>query len=215
MGSFEKLPWPYERLDPQKIADRAYESAFEGYCMYGLVNAVVEGLSESVGEPWKSFPSKVTFYGRGGVIGWGSTCGPLNGAALISYLVLEQTDADEVINELYMWYSTTPLPSYTPKEALILDIENRPVISAAPLCYTRSMNFSLNTGYKVLSPEFFELENRVVADVAKKFVELLNAKFDGSFRLSFEVTELKGSANVLRAAEFVMYRSLPQLEIPK
>ncbi|MEM0332358.1 MAG: C-GCAxxG-C-C family (seleno)protein [Archaeoglobaceae archaeon] len=214
MNGFRDTPWPYEKLDPQKTADKAYESAFEGYCMYGLVNAVVNELSEKIKDPWSNFPTRFALYGRGGVIGWGATCGPLNGAALLAYLILEQKDADELINELYMWYCTTPLPQYKPNKAKILELENKPVIAVAPLCYTRSMNFSLVTGYKILSPEFFEIENRVVADVTKKFVELLNAKFDGTFKPSFEIAENNASANILKAAEFYMYRSLPLVEIP-
>ncbi len=37
---FQNVPWPYEKLDPNKVADLAYES-YMHHCMYGVVNAVV------------------------------------------------------------------------------------------------------------------------------------------------------------------------------
>ena len=45
-------PWPYVQLDPQEVAQRAYDGYYQGACMYGAFNAIVGALRDKVGYPY-------------------------------------------------------------------------------------------------------------------------------------------------------------------
>jgi len=176
------LPWPYEKLDPDEVADLAYESYMHHHCMYGVVNAVVQSLAEKVGEPYSSFPTAIAIYGKGGVVGWATLCGALNGAAMVCYMVLQEKQADMVINDLYSWYQYTPLPEYVPKNPIKADLNPFPKSKAnLPLCHVSVSNWCKETGYKAFSAERAERCGRLTADVARKLVEMLNEVKAGTF----------------------------------
>jgi len=177
-----KLPWPYKTLDPDHVADLAYESYMHHHCMYGVVNSVVTALGEVVGYPYTTFPTGIAIYGKGGVVGWATLCGALNGAAMVTYLVLPEKQADQVINELYAWYQYEPLPNYVPKKPVKADLNPFPKsVANSPLCHVSVTNWCKKTGYKAFSAERAERCGRLTADVAKKLVEILNAVHEGSF----------------------------------
>ena len=48
-------------------------------------------------------------YGAGGIAGWGTVCGALNGACPIITLVAGK-DYNKLVNELMGWYAHNPLP---------------------------------------------------------------------------------------------------------
>ncbi len=80
--------------------------------MYGVFAAIVEALAEKVGELFTSYPTTVTRYGAGGVLGWASLCGAPNGAAMAIYLV--SNNPMPLIDEVFNYYQSTALPDYTP-----------------------------------------------------------------------------------------------------
>ena len=83
--------WQYVPLDPAVSAQLAYGFYSEGSCMYATVKSIVSQLSEKIGEPFNSFPTHLFKYGHGGVGGYGTICGTLNGAAaLIGLLVSDK-----------------------------------------------------------------------------------------------------------------------------
>lgn len=96
-------PWKYVTLDPQAVAQKAYESYYEAGCMYGAFNAIVVGLREKVGAPYTLLPTMMARYGEGGGVGWATLCGALNGAGLAMTLVSK--DYASILNELidYGW----------------------------------------------------------------------------------------------------------------
>ncbi len=59
------VPWRYEKLDPDYVANLAYESYMHHHCMFGVVSSVVRALAERVGYPYDVFPTKIAVYGKG------------------------------------------------------------------------------------------------------------------------------------------------------
>ena len=49
-------PWGYTKLDPQKIAERAYENWYKHYCCYAVASAIIDPLREKIGGPYKNLP---------------------------------------------------------------------------------------------------------------------------------------------------------------
>jgi hypothetical protein len=166
--------WNYIHLDPEAIAAEAYRLFADGGCMYGLFGAVVAGLANKVGEPFRSFPLHMMRYGVGGVGGWGSLCGTLNGAAAVIGLVEPAKERRaQLVGELFSWYETTALPSYQPKQQDDVAAVPRSV-SGAVLCHVSVHRWCEASGCEVESDEMKERCRRLTADVAAKTVELLN-----------------------------------------
>lgn len=182
------VPWKYEKLDPDYVADLAYDSYMHHHCMFGVVNSVVKALAEKVGYPYTVFPTKMAVYGKGGVVGWATLCGALNGAAMVCYMVLPEKQADVVINDLYSWYQYTPLPEYKPKKPVKSDLSPFPKSkSESPLCHVSVSRWCKESGYKAFSPERAERCGRLTADVAKKLVEILNSVKDGIYQPQYSL----------------------------
>src|SRR3972149_4904875 len=57
------FPWPYKRLDPEAVAERAYKAYSNGGCMYGAFEGIVGELREVVGGPYATFPTAMAKYG--------------------------------------------------------------------------------------------------------------------------------------------------------
>jgi len=177
----EDLPWPYTKIDPVAAAERAYAGYYEAGCMYGAFEGVIGELRETVGEPYTSFPGLMMKYGRGGVVGWGTLCGVLNGAAAASYLVLPSNEADPIVHEMYGWYSAEALPTYKPQTPKYDTIDTS--VSDSPLCHVSVTNWIDTSGFATHSPERSERCAWVTASTAKKLAELLNQHADGTFSL--------------------------------
>ena len=90
-------PWPYKKLNVEKVRKRGYENYFKGGCMFGAAAALVETLREEVGRPYTEFPSDFFRYGAGGAAGWGTLCGALNGACFVFNMVTK--DFSKLTNE--------------------------------------------------------------------------------------------------------------------
>jgi len=167
--------WKYLALDPDELADRAYAMYPNGSCMYSMVGSVMTALAEKVGEPFASFPYGMMRYGHGGVGGWGSLCGVVNGAAAV--ISLFNQDDEEARNKLIgrfnLWYESTPLPAYRPK--------NPPTAmelpAAAPrsiLCHVSVSEWCKASGCPAFSKEKSERCRRLTADGARMLAVVLN-----------------------------------------
>mgnify|MGYP005809950885 CR=1 FL=1 len=75
--------WAYRQLDPVATAELAYQIYDQGSCMYAVFKSIVSQLADQVGEPFTSFPCQMMKYGHGGIGGYGTVCGALNGAAVL------------------------------------------------------------------------------------------------------------------------------------
>ena len=105
-------------LDAAVVADKAYRIYPEGACMYATFASIVSSLGELVGEPYRSFPVEMMRYGEGGISGWGSVCGALNGAAAVIGLIYPGKDGSrraELIAELFSWYEQSQAPQVSPR----------------------------------------------------------------------------------------------------
>ena len=164
-------PWPYQELDPEAVAERAYEAFYEGHCCYGAFEGLIGELREQVGNPYTFIPTKMMEFGKGGAVGWGTLCGALNGASALISLVTE--DYARVANELIGWYTITPIPTYKPTSPK-LEIPDVASISESPLCHVSVTKWCNAAGFGSKSPERKERCARLTAQVAAHAAELLN-----------------------------------------
>lgn len=166
--------WKYVKLEPAVTAEQAYKYYSEGSCMYATVKSVISQLSEKIGEPYKSFPFHMFKYGHGGIGGYGSVCGTLNGAAaLIGLLVVDKSIQDRMIADIFQWYEKEPLPIFNPQKPAYHYIPAKS-ISNSILCHASNTNWCETSGYKIGSNERKERCRRMTGDVAKKVTVALN-----------------------------------------
>jgi len=127
-----------------------------------------------VGEPFTSFPVEMMRYGFGGIGGWGSTCGTLNGsAALFGLFTQDKKTCGRLCDGLFQWYRDAPLPTYRPKTDKTEVAES---VSGSILCHVSSSRWCITAQCRDIDAKVRkERCRRLAADVAKKATELLNA----------------------------------------
>lgn len=182
-----QFPWPYQKLDAAAVAERAYAAYYEGGCMFGAFEGIIAELRDKVGGPYKAFPSAMMKYGAGGVAGWGTLCGALNGAAAAIYLMQDAKVANAIIGELFAWYGAEALPNYKPKNPKFQTIVTS--VANSQLCHVSVTTWSKTSGLKTGSPERAERCAWLTASVAKYTVELLNQQADSAFKGTHEVPQ--------------------------
>ena len=173
-AALQKIPWPYKPLDPDKAGQRGFEGYYKAECMYGTFEAIVGPVAEQLGSPYKDFPFLMFKYGGGGIKGWGTVCGALNGAASAVQLLSPQPDP--LVNALFAWYEHEPLPDVHPKGAKFSEIRS---ISGSPLCHQSIAQWTKASGKHAYSPERGERCGSLVASVTKQTVFLLNQQATG------------------------------------
>lgn len=173
--------WDYFQLDPAETAQLAYDRYSEGSCMYATVASVVSQLAEKIGEPFESFPIHMFKYGHGGVGGFGSVCGALNGAsALVGLLVADKSVQDKIITDIFQWYESEPMPVFIPKND-VDDFSLVKSVSNSVLCHASNTNWCKASGFSVDSKERKERCRRLTGDVAEKVTHSLNAVFANAY----------------------------------
>ena len=183
------FPWKYSELDPDITAHRAYSNSQKGHCMYGVFTSVTSQLADKYGEPYRSFPVNMMIYGAGGVGGWGSLCGAMNGsAALIGLFVQKEDELKLLIDELFLWYKQTELPLYVPHKP-VLNIEIAKSVSDSVLCHVSITKWCQASDHKAYTNPQKERCKRLTADTAKKTVEILNAHFASRFTAALQHNE--------------------------
>ena len=175
------LPWPYKKIDPVAAAERGYAAYSEAGCMYGAFEGIIGELRASVGGPYETFPAKMMKYGRAGVVGWGTLCGVLNGAAAAAYLIHNSPEADPIVHEMYGWYGAEMLPNYKPRNPKFQEIAA--TVSNSPLCHASVTTWCNASGFATHSPERGERCAWLTASTVKHLAELLNQQAEGSFAL--------------------------------
>lgn len=166
--------WKYSTLDPAATAELAYNYYPEGSCMYATVKSVVSQLAVIHGEPYTSFPIHMFKYGHGGVGGYGSVCGALNGAAAVIGLVVSEKDIqDKMIGDFFKWYEKEPLPAYNPSNPG-MDFIPAKSTSNSVLCHASNTNWCNQAGFNVNSKERKERCRRLTGDIALKVATVLN-----------------------------------------
>ncbi|MEW6142658.1 MAG: C-GCAxxG-C-C family protein [Chloroflexota bacterium] len=179
-------PWPYKKLDPIAAAERSYQAYYNGGCMYGAFEGIVGELRSVVGQPYTTMPTAMAKYGAAGVIGWGTLCGSLNGAAAAIYLIHEAKTGNPIINELFGWYGAESLPDYKPKSPKFANMVTS--VAESQLCHQSVTRWCEKSGFKTTSPERAERCAWITASVVKYAVELLNKQTDqGSITIAHAV----------------------------
>jgi hypothetical protein len=193
------IPWPYpmsaaDQPDPEAIARRAYEVYYQRGCCEAVWWPFVEYLSTVAGgdTTWATLPQNIFRYGGGGVAGWGTICGTLNGsAAVLNMVVANGSHRTTLTNGVFQYYATTPLPtnaawkSYNKVLGLSTDwapsaapLENAPSSTAdSPLCHSSLVQWTMTTGASNGGPLQKDRCGKACFDVSRKLAELLNAYF--------------------------------------
>ncbi len=185
-GPTEKWPWPYQKLDPQKTADIAYNEWYRVFCGAAVVNSVFGQLREKVGEPYKSFPIDAFIFLEGGISGWGTICGANAGANIVTNLIIgPRTSGSEdgmlMGSELLQYYASTAMPTYTPKEPKVkADLPK--TVADSPLCHVSVGKWMKAANKELASPERKDRCARLTASMAFQLVSLLNEWKDGKYR---------------------------------
>ncbi len=173
-SAMQKVPWPYKPLDPEVAAQRAFAGFYKAECMYGSFEAVAGPVAEQLGAPYTDFPFLMFKYGGGGIKGWATICGALNGAAAAIQLL--SPDPDPLINALFAWYEHEPLPNVHPKGAKFAEIRS---VADSPLCHQSIASWTKVSHKHAYSPERSERCGALAASVARQTVILLNQQAAG------------------------------------
>jgi hypothetical protein len=187
-GPAEKWPWPYEKLDPVKTAELAYNEWYRVFCGAAVISSVFTQLRDKVGEPYASFPVDAFVFLEGGMAGWGTVCGSNAGANIVSNMIIgpriagpECENGAAIGADALQWYAETPLPSYTPKDPRV-KARIIQTTSNSPLCHISVGKWMKAAGYPISSPERRDRCARVTASVAYHLVQDLNAWKDGTYK---------------------------------
>ncbi|HEX9016620.1 MAG TPA: C-GCAxxG-C-C family protein [Chloroflexota bacterium] len=149
-------PWPYKKVDPEKV----YWNGVDLYGKWGCGQGSFQALLTEIGEPFNTIPPSILKFGEGGVSGWGSHCGALLGSsAIISLVTGGSPESGQMIKELTGWYTEF-------------------IGSGSPLCHVSVTEWSKANGVKVESDERKARCARVTGETAKKAAMLLNAWAD-------------------------------------
>ncbi len=193
--------WKYTRLDPLATAELAYDSYSGGSCMFATVKSVIDQLAEKVSEPYSSFPIHMFKYGHGGVGGYGSVCGALNGAAAVIGLLIPVKDVqDKLITDIFQWYEKESFPNYIPANPNY-DFTLPKSAPNSVLCHASNTNWCKDSGFNVSSNERKERCRRLTADVAQKVVIALNEIHTNEYVANLHTDEASNNCLVCHGKE--------------
>ena len=183
-----ELPWAYTTQDAEALGRRAYESYYLfGGCAEATWWPIVEALAADTNNPdhllWASLPKKMFAFGGGGVNGWGTVCGTLNGSSAI----IKMIGADgSLIDNNMQFYGETPLPTngidkavrggWAPVVGVIAPVVNAPTCTAhTQLCHASISQWTTMTGLPDGGRDQKDRCAKACYDMMKHTVENLNA----------------------------------------
>ncbi len=184
--------WQYAQLNPATSGEIAYKQYSVGSCMYATFYGVASQIAEKFGGKYASFPFDMMKYGHGGVGGFGTLCGTLNGAAaLIGLFVGDKKMRDNLINDLFQWYENSQLPIFKPQKE---EMNYTPVASIAhsTLCHASTTNWGKASGFTIASDERKERCRRLSGEVAAKVTTSLNNYFNNEYVTVYQNNENAG-----------------------
>jgi hypothetical protein len=191
--SAPKLPWSIGtfRFDVAEVKKRAYQNFYNYECMGAVMCTFLQILTEKVGYPFNTLPLDMFRYGGGGVAGWGTICGTLNGGSQFLNLVGSPSNYQKLINDLLDWYSNQSFPSRDHDS--YAKFKNQAQSEAkSPLCHV-SVTTWVNRAREVddpnirsLSPERADRCAKVSGDVAGHIAQMINDYYDGKYIATFD-----------------------------
>lgn len=201
------IPWFYPQVqadqpDPEKIARHAYEIYYGGRgCAEAVWGTFVDtlGAYDQGAATWGTLPANIFRFGGGGIGGWGTICGTLNGAAAILGMVVSNAAHRGTLTDaIFQYYAKTALPTnnaylsymgqlggqpadWHPKNAASVEIPpqaNVPTsVADSPLCHSSLVQWTMATGIKDASAGQKDRCSKACFDVSFKLAELLNTYF--------------------------------------
>ena len=190
------LPWPYKKLNVETARKLGHLGYYKDECGAGTFYGILWPLQKEIGHPYDSIaiePPNIMSFGAGGVVGWASLCGALNGAA--AAITLVTGNYKPIINELFGWYQNVRFPSNQSNEYasrhqfLVKKYKSDKVLAKSvansPLCHVSVTHWCKASGYASGSRQRSERCARVAGDVAARAVELLNLDADGRFKPNY------------------------------
>jgi hypothetical protein len=147
---------------------------------------------------WATLPNNIFRFGGGGIAGWGTICGTLNGAAgILGMVIAKGTHRVTLTDAVFQYYATTALPTnnaylssqgqlgslgaWDPKNSVGASIppqNNVPTsVADSPLCHSSLVQWTMATGIKDASAGQKDRCSKACFDVSFKLTELLNAYF--------------------------------------
>lgn len=199
-GAAQEVPqgaWPFKPLDPMKARKLGHWGYYQSSCSFGVFNAIVTCLRDEVGFPYTQIPTRMLAYGEGGVSGWCTLCGALNGACAAINLCSE--NEKELCDELLKWFTQHSFPSKISNDLavnhqfLVDKYKSDKALpqsgTGSPLCHVLVTRWCKEHGYASGSSERSERCARISADVAAYTAELLNkAHADTLAKLGYSAT---------------------------
>jgi hypothetical protein len=191
------VPWPYPKAAadqpvPEALARRAFEVYFASGCAEASWYPMVEALGVKYPDSWGTLPKNIFRYGGGGVGGWGTVCGTVNGAsAVIGMVVGDGTHRNNLIDAIMQYYANTALPTNaawkshlgqlglaSTWDSATLPLKNVPSSTAhSPLCHSSLVQWTMTTGAKNGGPLQRDRCGKACFDIVRKTTELLNTYF--------------------------------------
>ncbi len=195
-GLVETWPAPYDTLDVETVRINAHDDyCTEGKgCCYAAFNAMVVLLRAQLPATFPSFPTEIMVYGHGGVAGWGTICGAVNGAAALISLVCDKATSDQLVSELCGWYTQTLFPSdisntYAVDGDKYAATKSDEVLTqntcGSVLCHVSVSQWCNASGVAVSDVKRKERCARLTGDVAAKTAELLNDHYGSGFSAEY------------------------------
>ena len=185
------FPWSYTTLDAEKVARRAYEIYYASGCMEATWWPIVEALTASsladAATTWGTLPKNMMKFGGGGVAGWGTLCGTLNGSCAV---VAAVGAPGKISDEAMQYYANTPIPTngtdasirkgdWVPAGANVPatgPLVNVPTSTAhSQLCHASLSQWTMTTGSGDGSVEQKDRCGKACYDMVFKTVTMLNA----------------------------------------
>lgn len=185
------LPWaayyPANGLDPEAVREAAYCLYYkEGGCGHGSAQAIIDALGDALAaegalaNPWILLPRGLCSYGAGGVVGWGTICGALNGAiAVMDILGVHNQLGNALIDYFCMAeLPTDALVGYPPPDGIPVPLPSIATsVSHSPLCHNSVSTWAAVAGVPVADPSKKDRCAKLVGDIVAKAVELMNDRF--------------------------------------
>ena len=158
--------------------------------MFAVAATLIRALQANIGAPFTTIPVDMFHYGGGGIAGWGTICGTLNGAAAVLNLVVERPGYQQLINDLFDWYCKQSFPST--EHDFYARYKSQPQsVAKCILCHI-SVTTWINTTRKTrpsitsFSPERADRCAKVAGDVAFHLALMINNYYDKIYTFTYE-----------------------------
>jgi hypothetical protein len=195
------LPWSLGsyRFDVAEVKKRAYENFYKYECMGGVICTFLQILSENIGYPFNTLPLDMFRYGGGGVAGWGTICGSLNGGSQFLNLVGSPKNYQVLINDLLDWYSNNSFPSkdhdsYARFQNQAQSVSKSPICHVSVTVWVNTAREKDNPNIRSLSPERADRCAKVTGDVAGHIAQVINDYYSGKYFATFDPSKSEYSS---------------------